>query len=142
MRALLILFALLPLVSAAQIEDAYTDAEAADKAKEMIAKAKELRGKVDKLCGRQGTTAALYQLAKQGEAHLDAWPDDHLRYRALFPYGACRQSMLDVQSYAYVCAVGSYKGEAASYDQRRWKEDTAECAASIENPDLSLKDIQ
>lgn len=142
MRALLILFALLPLVAVAQIEDAYTDAEAAAKAKELIAKAKELREEAGKLCGKQGTGNKLSALALVAQDQLDTWPDDHLKYRALFPYHACRQSMINVQSYAQTCALGSYKGEAASYDQHRWKEDTAECAASIENPDLSLKDIQ
>lgn len=142
MKALTIALALaLPAVAWGQIEDAYTDAEAAAKAKLMIKDAYALRNEVTELCVARATPQ-LYQAAKKADAKLGEWPSNHLKYRALFPYGDCSQAMRDVQSYAMTCAIGSYKGEAAKYDQRRWQEDTAACEAAILKPDLSLKDIQ
>lgn len=139
-KMLVLALALSP-VAWGQIESVYTDAEAAAKAKQMIKDVRELRNEVTELCVARATPQ-LYQAADKADAKLDEWPNGHLKYRALFPYGDCRQAMLDVQSYAMTCAVGGYKGEAMKYDQRRWQEDTAACEAAISKPDLSLKDIQ
>lgn len=142
MKALMVALSLaLPALAWGQIEDAYTDAEAAAKARQLIKDARDLRNEVTKLCVARDTPQ-LYRAAKKADTKLDEWPDDHLKYRALFPYGDCRQSMMDVQSYAMTCAVGGYKAEAAKHDQRRWQEDTAACEAAILKPDLSLKDIE
>lgn len=140
-KALILAVLALPALAWGQIEDAYTDAEAAQKAKVLIKDAYALHNEVTELCAARAT-AELYKAAKQADAKLDEWPNDHLKYRALFPYGSCRESMTHVQTYAKTCAVGSYKGESAKYHQRRWQEDTAACEEAIRKPDLSLKDIQ
>jgi hypothetical protein len=125
----------------AQIESVYTDAEAASKAKQMLKDARGLRSEVTELCVAKDAQP-LYEAANRAKAKLAEWPDDHLKYRSLFPYGDCRQAMMDVDTYAMICAIGGYKGEAVKYDQRRWQEDTSACEAAIREPDLSLKDIQ
>lgn len=131
---------LVPALALAEIESVYTDSEAASMAKGLFQAAKDLRNEVTELCVARAVPK-LHQAAKQADAAIEQWPDDHLKYRALFPYGDCRQAMIDVQAYATTCAVGGYKGEAATYDQRRWQEDIAACEAAIANPDLSLKDF-
>lgn len=143
MKGNLILAMTVALSSSAwgQIEDAYSDEEASIKAKQLITDARALRNEVTELCVARATPQ-LYRAAKTATTKLNEWPNDHLKYRALFPYGDCRQTMADVHSYAMICAVGSYKGEAATYDQRRWQEDSEACEAAIRKPDLSLKNIQ
>lgn len=131
---------LAPALASAEIESVYTDSEAAAKAKGLFQAAKDLRNQVTELCVARAVPK-LHQAAKQAGAAIEQWPDDHLKYRALFPYGDCRQAMVDVQAYATTCAVGGYKGEAAMYDQMRWQDDIAACEAAIAKPDLSLKDF-
>lgn len=138
----LTLMLVFPSLVLAQIEDVYTDAQAAEMAKALVKDVYAMRKEVNDLCLQPGKAEKLYQSAQKADDKLSEWRDDNLKYRALFPYYACRQSMIDVSSFATTCAVGSYRGEAASYDQRRWKEDTAECEDSIRNPDLTLKEIE
>ncbi|WP_350447791.1 hypothetical protein ABS648_05305 [Pseudomonas solani] len=133
--------ACLPALSFAEVESVFTDAEAAEKARVFLKDALEMRAPVGKLCAAKDEPK-LYAISNKLIDRLKEWPDDHLKYRALFPYSDCKQVMMDLQAYAAICALGKYRGEAASYDQRRWKEDTTACAAAIKNPDLSLKDIE
>lgn len=128
-----------PALAWGEIPSVYTDAEASLKAKAMIAEAEALHKNVTQLCSA-GATPELYKAAKHARIFLDDWPDNHLKYRALFPYGDCKQAMIDVASFATTCAIGSYKGEAARHNQARWIEDRTACKEAIQNPDLSLKE--
>ncbi|WP_447588674.1 hypothetical protein [Aquipseudomonas campi] len=130
--------ALLPMLALGA--DAYTDAEASAKAKLLIKDAQELRKEVSTQCAA-GDAAQLNVAATKAQVALTEWPNDNLKYRALFPYDACRQLMSNIESYARTCALGAYKGEAQRYEQQRWSEDLAECSSAIQNPDLSLKDL-
>lgn len=128
-----------PALAWGEIPSVYSDAEASLKAKVMIAEAVDLHKKVSVLCSA-GATSELYKAAKHARNALEEWPDDHLKYRGLFPYGDCKQAMMDVESFATTCAIGRYKGEAARYNQARWIEDRTACKEAIQNPDLSLKE--
>lgn len=138
----LILAAWLVLSGAAmaEIEEVYTDAQAAEMAKVMIERATAMRAEVANLCIKASVND-LHEAAGSAKQALAAWRDDHLKYRALFPYHACRQAMVDVDALAMTCANGSYKGDIAQYDMRRWEEDSAACKAAIQSPDLTLKEF-
>ncbi|MBH2032411.1 MAG: hypothetical protein I8H73_06125 [Pseudomonadales bacterium] len=129
-------------IASVKTADFYTDTEASGKAKALLKDAYSLQSEIAHICSNPGAASLLYIAADKAGVKLKEWPNDHLKYRALFPYYACRQLMVDVQSYAFSCATGGYKGEAASYNQRRSKEDGAECEAAILKPDLSLKEIE
>jgi hypothetical protein len=142
-KSLILALALaLPAFAWGQAADLYTDAEALLKAKALIKDVYSIQAEIADTCTNPGAASLLHIAADKADRKLKEWPNDNLKYRALFPYHACRQSMVDVQSHAFSCAVGSYTGEAMSYNQRRLKEDTAECEASILKPDLSLKEIE
>lgn len=126
-----------PVFACAQAEDAYTTAEAARKAQLLITEAHALRTRVAEVCNDARATGLLYELAEEVVRKLDEWPDDH---RPLAPYHACRQSMTDVQSYAYTCANGGYKGKAAEYMRRQWVEDSTSCDDAIRASGLAPKD--
>ncbi|WP_146011339.1 hypothetical protein [Pseudomonas aeruginosa] len=128
-----------PVVVWAQ-EDLYTEIEAASKAELLINEAHALHAKVTEICNDASAMGLLYEAADDAVKRLDDWPDDHRKSRNLASYDSCRQSMVDVQSYAYACAHGGYKGKAATYMQRRWLEDSTGCDAAIHASDLSLKD--
>ena len=131
----------IPSVSWAQVESVFSNAEAAEKAQELAKAAQSLRAVADQQCTAQDATQ-LQVTAKKARAQLAAFPDDHLKYRALFPYSDCRQAMLDVESYALSCAVGSHKGLAAENAGLRWEQDLAACEGAIQSPDLSLTEIE
>jgi len=129
-----------PVFAWAQVEDVYTDAEAASKAELLIKEAYALHAKVAEICTDPNATGLLYEAAEDVVKKLDDWPDHHQKSRTLASYHSCRQSMVDVQSYAYTCAQGGYKGEAVKYMQRRWTEDTTSCDEAIRASNLLLKD--
>ena len=129
-----------PVVAWAQPEDLYTDVEAARKAELLIKEAHALHAKITEICDDASAMGLLYEAAEGAVQKLDDWPDDHRKSRNLASYDSCRQSMVDVQSYAYACAHGGYKGKAATYMQRRWLEDSSGCDAAIRASDLSLRD--
>lgn len=142
-KAVLFAIALsLPIAGMAQVEEFYSDTQAAAMAKELRKEAVSLRDKVEASCGKETATAALGAMAESASDKVSAWPNDHLKYRALFPYHACRQTMANVNAQATSCAIGRYQGEAKAHDQKVWARDLAECDASIEKPDLSLKEIE
>ncbi|WP_043309938.1 hypothetical protein [Pseudomonas sp. ML96] len=129
-----------PVTACAQAEDLYTDAEAARRAVLLIKEAQALHAKVTEVCNDASAMGLLYEAAEDAVRRLDDWSDDHRKSRNLASYDSCRQSMVDVQSYAYTCAYGSYRGKAAAYMQRRWLEDSTGCDAAIHASDLSLQD--
>lgn len=140
MRALHLVFTLAwPVLAWAQVDDVSTDAEAASKAQLFIKEANALHAKVTEICTDPSATGLLYEAAEDAVKQLDEWPD-HQNSQALASYHACRQSMVDVQSYAYTCAQGVYKGKTESYLQRRWTEDTVHCDEAIRASGLALKD--
>lgn len=120
-----------PVIAWAQAEDLYTDAEAASKAKLLIGEAHALHAKVAEACSDPAATGTLYGVAEEAAQKLDDWPDHYRKKQALTPYHSCRQSMVDVQSYAYTCAQGGFKGKAVKYMQRRWAEDSSDCSEAI-----------
>lgn len=130
---------LIPSLALAQINEVFTDAQAAHKAKALFKDAMSLRSEIDENCD---TPRQLVTTSTKIDSLLEEWPNDHLKYRALFPYYACRQSLGTLSSYAMICRFSSYKGSAAAYDQRRWKEDITACKEAIKKPDLTLKDIE
>lgn len=136
----LVLVLVWPVVAWAQAEDLYTDAEAARKAELLIKEARVLHTRVTEVCDGASAMGLLYEVAEDAVKWLDDWPKDHWKSRRIAAYDSCRQSMVDVQSYAYACAHGGYKGKAATYMQLRWLEDSKGCDAAIRTSDLSLKD--
>lgn len=126
-----------PVIAGAQVEAVYTDAEAANKARLLIEEAHALHARVTEICSDPNATGLLYQVAEEVVRKLDDWPDHYRKRQALTSYHACRQSMVDVQTYAYACAQGGLKGEAEKYMQRRWTEDTASCDQAIRASELS-----
>lgn len=72
---------------------------------------------------------------------LKQWPADHLKNRAMFPYYECRSAMSEMLTYGMLWQQGR-SASAGSTAKKNFKISEAECAASIKNPDLSLKDIQ
>ncbi|MCY1559190.1 hypothetical protein D9M68_962010 [compost metagenome] len=125
------------MIALAQVEDVYTDAEAASKARLLIGEAHALHARVAEICSDPNATGLLYEAAEEVVNKLDGWPEHHQKSQALTSYHSCRQSMVDVQSYAYTCAQGGFKGEAVKYMQRRWAEDSASCDEAIRASELS-----
>ncbi|WP_371234517.1 hypothetical protein ACAW63_14270 [Pseudomonas sp. QE6] len=123
-----------PVIACAQ-EVVYTDAEAASKAQSLVKEAYALHAKVAEICDDASAMGLLYEAAEDAVKKLDGWPDQ--KSQTLTSYNSCRQSMVDVQSYAYTCAQGEYKGKAVTYMQRRWTEDTASCDEAIRASALS-----
>lgn len=76
---------------------------------------------------------------------VKAWPEMRLGNRAIFPYDKCRAAALDFVGYA-----DTFFLTADSVTNRQWREDKGKhfstsyggCKASIESPDMSLKDIR
>lgn len=128
-----------PVNAWAQVEDAYTDAEAARKAELLIKEAYALHSKVTEICNDENAMGLLYEAAEDAVRRLDSWPEYQQKSRSLASYHSCRQSMVDVQSYAYACANGGYKGKAAKYMHRQWLEDSTSCDAAIRAADLSVQ---
>ncbi len=140
MKALHLVFAFAwPALVSAQVEVVPPDSEAANKAQLLIKEAFALHAKVTEICTDPSATGLLYEAAEDAVKQLDAWPDQQ-NGQALSSFHACRQSMVDVQSYAYTCAQGVYKGRTMSYMQRRWTEDTARCDEAIRASGLALED--
>ncbi|WP_187806499.1 hypothetical protein [Aquipseudomonas alcaligenes] len=129
-----------PVIVWAQAGDVYTNVEAVRKAESIIKRAHALHTKVAEICSDANATGLLYEVAENAIRDLDSWPDDHQKSQNLAAYDACRQSMVDVQSYAYTCASDGYKGKAATYIQRRWVEDSTGCDSAIRASDLSRED--
>ncbi len=129
----LVLFLIWPLAAWAQ--DIYSDAEAASKAQSLVKEAYALHAKVAEICDDASATGLLYEAAEDAVQKLHGWPDQ--KSQALASYDSCRQSMVDVQSYAYTCAQDGYKGKAVTYMQRRWTEDTSSCDEAIRASGLS-----
>ena len=140
MRALYLLSAFAwPVIALAQTDEPYTDAEAAKKAQIVIAQAHALHARVTEVCTDEQATGILYEVADEAVRHLDGWPRQSQKNRALAPYYSCRQSMLNVQTYAYTCANGGYKGKAEQYMHRQWLKDSASCDAALRTSGISLQ---
>lgn len=132
MKALPIIFVFAcPVIAWGQVDQKYTDAQAAMKADLFIKDAHVLHEKVAGICNDLSAMGVIYEVAEEALRKLDDWPERKQGGQALAPYYSCRQSMVNVQSYAYACANGGYKGKAEKYMQRRWIEDTTSCAAAI-----------
>ncbi|MGI0878686.1 hypothetical protein ACRCQH_09365 [Pseudomonas aeruginosa] len=125
------------VMSWGQTNQEYTDAQAAMKADLFIKEAYALNEKVAGVCNDLSAMGLLYEVAEQAVRKLNDWPEHNPHGQALVPYYSCRQSMVNVQSYAYACANGVYKGKAEKYIQRRWLEDSASCTAAIRSSGVS-----
>lgn len=126
-----------PMIAGAQVEAVYPDADAASKARLLIGEAYALHARVAEICSDPNATGILYEVAEDVVKKLGDWQEHNQKSQALTSYHSCRQSMVDVQSYAYTCAQGGFKGGAEKYMQRRWAEDTASCDQAIRASDLS-----
>ena len=120
-----------PVIAGAQVETVHTDAEAASKARSLIGEAHALHARVAEICSDPNATGLLYEVTEEVVRKLDDWPEHRQKSQALNSFHSCRQSMVDVQSYAYTCAQGGFKGRAKQYMQRRWTEDTVSCEEAI-----------
>lgn len=129
-----------PIIAWAQVETDYTVAEAASMARLLMAEANNLHDRVSDICNDAQATGLLYEAAEAAVRHMSSWSGHHKNSQTLATYHACRQSMLDVQSHAYSCANGGYKGKASDYMSRRWLEDSANCADAIGRSDPPLID--
>lgn len=126
-----------PACAWAHAEDRYVDAEAASKAKVLVGEARALYIKVDEACRNPSATGLLYEVAEDVVRKLDGWPDHYQKQQALTSYHACRQSLVNVKSYAYACAQGGGNDRAMKYMQRRWAEDSSACDEAIRVSELA-----
>ncbi len=126
-----------PACAWAHAEDRYVDAEAASKAKVLVGEARALYIKVDEACRNPSATGLLYEVAEDVVRKLDGWPDHYQKKQALTSYHACRQSLVNVKSYAYACAQGGGNDRAMKYMQRRWAEDSSACDEAIRVSELA-----
>jgi len=126
-----------PVISLGQVSQEYTDAQAVMKADIFIKEAYAFNERVAGVCNDLSAMGLLYEIAEETVSKLNDWPGHSQGGQALVPYYSCRQSMVDVQSYAYACANGMYKGKAKKYMQRRWLEDAASCTAAIRSSGVS-----
>lgn len=116
-----------PIFAFAQ-ESTSTNTEARE-AQSMLEGAYALHARVAEICEDASAMGLLYDVAEETLKKLDGWQEQ--KNQNLTSYSSCRQSMVDVQSYAYTCAQGGYKGKAVTYMQRRWAEDIANCTEAI-----------
>jgi len=124
-----------PVVSWAQADDTATVAEAVRAAKLLLTDASVYHARVAELCNDAQATGRLYETAENAVRKLDGWPRYYQKNRSLDAFYSCRQSMVDVQIFAYACASGGYKGKAAKYLQSQWLKDSSSCEKAIGTSD-------
>lgn len=117
-----------------------SDAEAKGIAQRMIASIKATRADL------RGADKDNYQLQVRPklETLIKSWPEMNDRNRAIFPYHGCQQAALDLMGYAdtfFLLAATPERHQWRERKREQFDKTHAECIASINNPDMSLKEI-